>query len=59
MHAVDWQTLALYGIALLGILLGPYEMLLLIQRLWERRRAERIARGEDVRPKKLPWDIDD
>ena len=59
MRAIDWQTLLLYSIALLGIVLGPYEMLMLLQRLWEKRRAERIARGEDVRPQKLPWDYED
>ncbi len=56
MHEIDWQTILIAAAIILGILLGPYEMLLVIQRIWEQRRRDRIARGEDVTPKKLPWD---
>ena len=56
MHEIDWQTILIASAIILGILLGPYEMLLVIQRIWEQRRRDRIARGEDVTPKKLPWD---
>ncbi len=55
----DWQTLLIIGIILVGVLLGPYELLLVVQKMWEQRRRDRIARGEDVTPKKLPWDVDD
>ncbi len=56
MNEIDWQTILIAAAIILGILLGPYEMLLVIQRIWEQRRRDRIARGEDVTPKKLPWD---
>ena len=56
---VDWQTLFLIAIVIFGVLTGPYQLLLVIQKLWEQRRRDRIARGEDVTPKKLPWDEDD
>ena len=58
MHEIDWQTILIASAIILGILLGPYEMLLVIQRIWEQRRRDRIARGEDVTPKRLPWDED-
>ena len=58
MGETDWQTLLIIGIIIVGVLLGPYELLLVIQRIWEQRRRDRIARGEDVTPKKLPWDDD-
>ena len=58
MHEIDWQTILIAATIILGILLGPYEMLLVIQRIWEQRRRDRIARGEDVTPKKLPWDVE-
>ena len=54
----DWQTLLTIGIILVGVLLGPYELLLVVQKMWEQRRRDRIARGEDVTPKKFPWDED-
>ena len=57
--ATDWQTIVIIIVVIIGVLLGPYELLLVLQRVWEQRRRERIARGEDVRPKKLPWDEDD
>ncbi len=59
MHEIDWQTILIIGSIILGVLLGPYEMLLVLQRIWEQRRRDRIARGEDVTPKKLPWDVDE
>jgi hypothetical protein len=55
----NWQTLVIIIVIIIGVLLGPYELLLVLQRVWEQRRRDRIARGEDVRPKKLPWDEDD
>jgi hypothetical protein len=55
---VDWRTLLLVVAVLIGVLLAPYELLFLVHRLWARRRRERIARGEDVTPKKQPWDLD-
>ncbi len=39
-----------------GILLGPYDVLLILQRRWTQRQRDRMERGEDVRPKKLPAD---
>ncbi len=59
MHTANWQTILIYFAIIVGVLVGPYEMLLVLQRIWEQRRRERIARGEDVRPKKLPWDEED
>ena len=59
MHTANWQTILIYIAIIVGLLVGPYEMLLVLQRIWEQRRRERIARGEDVRPKKLPWDEED
>lgn len=55
----NWQTVVLLIVVIIGVLLGPYELLMVIGRMWEQRRRDRIARGEDVRPKKLPWDEDD
>ncbi len=59
MHTANWQTILIYIAIIVGVLVGPYEMLLVLQRIWEQRRRERIAHGEDVRPKKLPWDEED
>jgi hypothetical protein len=59
MHTANWQTILIYIAIIVGVLVGPYEMLLVLQRIWEQRRRARIARGEDVRPKKLPWDEED
>ena len=59
MHTANWQTVLIFIAIIVGVLVGPYEMLLVLQRIWEQRRRERIARGEDVRPKKLPWDEED
>jgi len=59
MHTTSWQTVLIYIAIIVGLLVGPYEMLRVLQRIWEQRRRERIARGEDVRPKKLPWDEED
>ncbi len=58
MQDVDWKTIFILVCFMLGVLLAPYEMLLVLQRIWEQRRRDRIARGEDVTPKKLPWDVD-
>lgn len=55
----DWRTIVVIIVIIIGVLLGPYEILLVLQRMWWQRRRERIARGEDVRPKKLPWDEED
>ncbi len=57
--ATNWQTLVIIIVVIIGVLLGPYELLLVLQRVWKQRRRERVARGEDVRPKKLPWDEED
>ncbi len=55
----NWQTIVLLIVVIIGVLLGPYELLMVIGRMWGQRRRDRIARGEDVRPKKLPWDEED
>ncbi len=55
----NWQTIVLLIVVIIGVLLGPYQLLMVIGRMWEQRRRDRIARGEDVRPKKLPWDEED
>jgi hypothetical protein len=55
MGEINWPLLLGVCAILVGILLAPYDLLFLIQRIWEQRRRERIARGEDVRPHKLPW----
>ena len=59
MHEINWPTVLILIAVIAGVLLGPYDLLLILQRVWEQRRRDRIARGEDVRPKKLPWDEDD
>ena len=59
MREIDWPTLLAIGAIIVGVLLAPYELLLVVHRIWEQRRRERIARGEDVTPKKLPWDVDE
>ena len=58
MDETNWPTLIMYIAILVGVFLAPYELLLVVHRIWERRRRERIARGEDVTPRKLPWDVD-
>ena len=59
MQSVDWPTILLIAGFIVGVIVAPYNLLLVLQRIWEQRRRDRIARGEDVRPKKLPWDEDD
>ncbi len=59
MHDVDPVVIFVILVIIVGVLLGPFDMLLVIQRIWEQRRRDRIARGEDVTPKKLPWDRDE
>ncbi len=56
---LDWRILLGIIAVLVGVLMAPYDLLMLVQRRWEQRRRERIARGEDVTPKKLPWEMDD
>ncbi len=56
MRNVDWETVLLAITVIAGILLGPYDVLLILQRRWMQRQRDRIERGEDVRPKKLPAD---
>ena len=56
---INWPVLLLIATFIVGVLLAPFDMLIVLQRIWEQRRRERVARGEDVRPKKLPWDEED
>lgn len=56
---INWPLLILIAAFIIGVLLAPFDMLIVMQRIWEQRRRDRIARGEDVRPKKLPWDEED
>jgi hypothetical protein len=56
---VDWTTLLIAAAIVIAVLLGPYDLLLLLQRRWERQRQERIARGEDVTPKRVEYDDED
>ncbi len=56
---INWPLLILIAAFIVGVLLAPFDMLIVMQRIWEQRRRDRIARGEDVRPKKLPWDEED
>jgi hypothetical protein len=56
---VDWTTLLIALGIVVAVLLGPYDLLMLLQRRWERQRQERIARGEDVTPKRIPFDDED
>ncbi len=51
----DLEKILLLFVVIVGVLVAPYELLFVLQRIWEQRRRDRIARGEDVRPKKLPW----
>lgn len=59
LREVDWPTLLIAAAVIAGVLLTPYDLLRIIQRRWEQRQAERIARGEDVTPKRLPYDDDE
>jgi predicted membrane-bound spermidine synthase len=59
MEETSWQTLLIIAVVIVGVLIGPYDILLVLQRMWKQRQADRIARGEDVRPKKLGWDEED
>jgi hypothetical protein len=56
---VDWMTLLIAAAIVIAVLLGPYDLLLLLQRRWEQQRQERIARGEDVTPKRIEYDDED
>lgn len=56
---VDWGTLVLWIMIVVSVLLTPYELLMALQRRWERQRQERIARGEDVTPKRIQDDDDE
>ena len=56
MRNIDWETVLLAVAVIAGILLGPYDVLLILQRRWTQRQHDRMERGEDVRPKKLPAD---
>ncbi len=58
MGDADWRTLLIILAVLVSVFLAPYELMLVIHRIWKQRQQRRIARGEDVTPKKLPWDID-
>ncbi len=55
----DVEEILLLFAVIAGVLIAPYELLWVLQRIWEQRRRDRIARGEDVRPKKLPWNDED
>lgn len=59
LQEVDWVTLVIAAAIVIGVLLTPFDLLLVIQRRWEERQRERIARGEDVTPKRLPYDDDE
>lgn len=56
---IDWATLLIAVAVMVGVLLTPYDLLRIVQRRWQQRQQERIARGEDVIPKRLPYDDDD
>ena len=59
---IDWPTVFIASAIIISVLLMPYELLLVIQRRWEQRQRERIARGEDVTPRHIPdeeYDEDD
>jgi hypothetical protein len=56
---VDWLTVLLAAAVIIGVLLTPYDLLRVVQRRWEQRRQQRIARGEDVTPRRVPYDDDE
>lgn len=56
---VDWVTLLIALAVVVAVLLGPYDLLMLLQRRWERQRQERIERGEDVTPRRIQDDDDE
>lgn len=56
---IDWTTLLLAIAVIVGVLLTPYDLLRVVQRRWEQQRQERIARGEDVTPRRVPYDDDE
>lgn len=55
---VDWPALLIAAAVIIGVLLTPYDLLRVVQRRWEQRQHERRARGEDVTPKRVPYDDD-
>ena len=56
---IDWTTLLIAIGVIVGVLLTPYDLLRAVQRRWEQQRQERIARGEDVTPRRVPYDDDE
>lgn len=56
---IDWTTLLIAIMVIIGVLLTPYDLLRIVQRRWEQQRQERIARGEDVTPRRVPYDDDE
>ncbi len=56
---LDWPTLLVWFAIVVSVLLAPYELLMVLQRRWEHRQRERIARGEDVTPKRIRDDDDE
>jgi hypothetical protein len=45
MHEIHWPILLILLAVIAGVLLSPYDLLLILQRIWEQRRRDRIARG--------------
>lgn len=56
LHSIDWQTLLIAGAFIAGIMLGPFDVLRMLERRWKQRQRDRIARGEDVHPKQRSHD---
>ena len=56
---IDWATMLIAAAVIVGVLLAPYDLLRIVQRRWAQQRQERIARGEDVTPRRLPYDDDE
>lgn len=59
LEQIDWTTLLIAVAVIVGVLLTPYDLLRVVQRRWEQQRQQRIARGEDVTPRRVPYDDDE
>ncbi len=48
LRQADWTTLVVAASVVIGVLLTPYELLLVVQRRWEQQRREGPVRGEGL-----------
>lgn len=56
---LDWLTLLIATALIFAVLRAPFDLLNIVQRRWEERQRQRIARGEDVTPKRIHYNDED